>query len=102
MPAYWNLRFLPSEHVDDLLLTSGQSDEWIYGQTPQFTLSSHPSKEDPRPRPALPAELESSVCVVVTVVVDLCLLMPGADSGQHYLQTRDHHINRCFDLSRPR
>ncbi|MCJ1340556.1 Biotin/lipoate A/B protein ligase [Bachmanniomyces sp. S44760] len=43
-----------------------KSDEWIYGQTPQFTLSSHPSKEDPRPRPALPAELESSTQVNIT------------------------------------
>lgn len=31
-----------------------QSSKWIYGQTPQFTLSSHPTAEDDRERPALP------------------------------------------------
>ncbi|PFH62125.1 hypothetical protein XA68_14964 [Ophiocordyceps unilateralis] len=27
---------------------------WVYGQTPQFTLSSYPSEDDPRPRAMLP------------------------------------------------
>ncbi|MDI1487180.1 MAG: hypothetical protein OHK93_006448 [Ramalina farinacea] len=33
-----------------------RSTKWLYGQTPQFTLSSHSSKEDDRPRPPLPAD----------------------------------------------
>ena len=33
-----------------------RSPKWLYGQTPQFTLSSHSSKEDDRPRPSLPAD----------------------------------------------
>jgi lipoate-protein ligase A len=27
------------------------SPEWIFGQTPQFTFSTHPTEEDPRERP---------------------------------------------------
>ncbi|RDA83594.1 hypothetical protein CP532_2864 [Ophiocordyceps camponoti-leonardi (nom. inval.)] len=27
---------------------------WLYGQTPQFTFSTHPTKDDDRPRPSLP------------------------------------------------
>lgn len=38
-----------------------QSLQWTYGQTPQFTLSSHSIEEDDRERPPLPAELPASV-----------------------------------------
>ncbi|KAK2046685.1 hypothetical protein LZ31DRAFT_552140 [Colletotrichum somersetense] len=31
-----------------------ESREWIYGQTPLFTFSTHPSEDDPRERPQLP------------------------------------------------
>ncbi|KAH7133132.1 hypothetical protein B0J13DRAFT_93978 [Dactylonectria estremocensis] len=34
-----------------------QSRSWIYGQTPRFTLSTHPYEDDPRERPKLPFEL---------------------------------------------
>ncbi|KAK0634341.1 hypothetical protein B0T17DRAFT_481550 [Bombardia bombarda] len=34
-----------------------RSPEWIYSQTPQFTFSTHPSEDDPRPRPSPPPEL---------------------------------------------
>ncbi|SLM40411.1 lipoyltransferase and lipoate-protein ligase [Lasallia pustulata] len=34
-----------------------ESPEWIYEQTPQFVLSSHPTEEDDRARPALPQGL---------------------------------------------
>ncbi|KAI3330071.1 hypothetical protein F4824DRAFT_492423 [Ustulina deusta] len=34
-----------------------RSRDWIYAQTPQFTFSSHPTADDPRPRPDLPADL---------------------------------------------
>ncbi|KAK0639116.1 hypothetical protein B0T16DRAFT_309824, partial [Cercophora newfieldiana] len=30
------------------------SADWRFGQTPQFTFSTHPTEEDPRPRPPLP------------------------------------------------
>ncbi|KAI1269953.1 hypothetical protein F5Y18DRAFT_372089 [Xylariaceae sp. FL1019] len=36
------------------------SRDWIYAQTPQFTFSTHPTSEDPRLRPDLPADLPSS------------------------------------------
>ncbi|MCJ1346317.1 Biotin/lipoate A/B protein ligase [Peltigera leucophlebia] len=41
--------------------------DWIYGQTPQFTVSSHPFENDDRERPPLPKELPSSARVFLTV-----------------------------------
>ena len=38
-----------------------QSREWVYGQTPQFTFSTHPSEDDPRERPRLPESLPRDV-----------------------------------------
>ncbi|KAI0457215.1 hypothetical protein F5B21DRAFT_464753 [Xylaria acuta] len=38
-----------------------RSRDWIYAQTPQFTFSSHPTADDPRPRPDLPTDLPSSL-----------------------------------------
>ncbi|KAF9874557.1 lipoyltransferase and lipoate-protein ligase [Colletotrichum karsti] len=35
-----------------------QSREWIYGQTPLFTFSTHPSEDDTRERPELPAKFK--------------------------------------------
>ncbi|KAI9767488.1 MAG: Biotin/lipoate A/B protein ligase [Geoglossum umbratile] len=40
--------------------------DWIYAQTPQFTLSGHAMPEDPRGRPALPASLPLSTRVSIT------------------------------------
>ncbi|KAI0467794.1 hypothetical protein F4859DRAFT_225188 [Xylaria cf. heliscus] len=37
-----------------------RSRDWIYAQTPQFTFSSHPTADDPRPRPDLPTDLPPS------------------------------------------
>ncbi|KAI0205617.1 hypothetical protein F4808DRAFT_455841 [Astrocystis sublimbata] len=37
-----------------------RSRDWIYAQTPQFAFSSHPTAEDPRPRPDLPTDLPAS------------------------------------------
>lgn len=34
-----------------------QSKSWIWGQTPRFTFSTHPTEEDPRPRPELPFDV---------------------------------------------
>ncbi|KAI1750621.1 hypothetical protein F4782DRAFT_541478 [Xylaria castorea] len=33
-----------------------RSRDWVYAQTPQFTFSSHPTADDPRPRPDLPTD----------------------------------------------
>ncbi|KAL6817440.1 hypothetical protein V8C40DRAFT_253119 [Trichoderma camerunense] len=38
-----------------------QSKSWIWGQTPRFTFSTHPTEEDPRPRPELPFDLNMSL-----------------------------------------
>ena len=38
-----------------------QSPEWIYGQTPQFTFSTHPTEDDPRERPTRPEGLPADV-----------------------------------------
>lgn len=38
-----------------------KSREWIYGQTPRFSLCTHPFEEDPRDRPALPFK----VCLLI-------------------------------------
>ncbi|KAJ4144369.1 hypothetical protein LMH87_003253 [Akanthomyces muscarius] len=32
--------------------------DWLYGQTPRFAFCTHPTEEDPRPRPKLPFEQE--------------------------------------------
>ncbi|KKZ64749.1 lipoate-protein ligase A [[Emmonsia] crescens] len=41
--------------------------EWKYCQSPQFTFSTYPTEEDPRPRPPLPADLPSSTRVFLRV-----------------------------------
>ncbi|KAF6813539.1 lipoyltransferase and lipoate-protein ligase [Colletotrichum sojae] len=37
-----------------------ESREWIYGQTPLFSFSTHPSEDDPRERPELPGKFNLS------------------------------------------
>ncbi|MCJ1236760.1 Biotin/lipoate A/B protein ligase [Varicellaria rhodocarpa] len=44
-----------------------QSSEWVYGQTPQFTLSTHPTEDDERARPSLLSELPASAQVNIKV-----------------------------------
>lgn len=39
--------------------------EWKYTQTPQFTFSTFPFEEDPRPRPPLPSSLPPSVSLAL-------------------------------------
>lgn len=34
-----------------------KSKSWIWGQTPKFTFSTHPTEDDPRPRPELPFDV---------------------------------------------
>ncbi|MCJ1469062.1 Biotin/lipoate A/B protein ligase [Pseudocyphellaria aurata] len=41
--------------------------DWIFGQTPQFIVSSHPSEEDDRPRPPLPSKVPPSARVYLKV-----------------------------------
>jgi len=47
------------------------SRDWIYAQTPQFVFSSHPTTDDPRPRPDLPTDLPSSFFPVTPSDADL-------------------------------
>jgi len=46
-----------------------QSPKWLYEQTPQFTLSSHPVEEDDRERPPLPKNFPSSVRAILSQVL---------------------------------
>jgi lipoate-protein ligase A len=39
------------------------SPDWIFGQTPQFTFSTHPTEEDPRERPEVVHTLPYGVSV---------------------------------------
>lgn len=41
--------------------------DWIYTQTPQFTFSTHPTEDDPRPRPPLPDDLPPDFRAAMTV-----------------------------------
>ncbi|KAK7748182.1 hypothetical protein SLS53_001437 [Cytospora paraplurivora] len=43
------------------------SRDWIYNQTPQFTFSTHPSEDDPRERPPLPAGLPEDFRATIAV-----------------------------------
>ena len=43
-----------------------QSYAWLYGQTPSFTFSTHPTDQSDRPPPQLPASLPSSTNVTFT------------------------------------
>ena len=54
-----------------------QSFKWLYGQTPQFTISSHANEEDERPRPPLPKNFPPSVRTLVPVI----MYFPVADTG---------------------
>jgi lipoate---protein ligase len=43
-----------------------RSRDWIYGSTPRFTFSTHPTEEDPRERPPLPDYLPEDFEVSIT------------------------------------
>lgn len=62
-----------------------RSTKWLYGQTPQFTLSNHSSKEDDRPRPPLPADFPPYGHVHVKVA-------GGAFIESHVSLSDDQHI----------
>ncbi len=59
--AELKVRLIDMNSSDTLTVMLTQSMEWIYNQTPQFTLSNHPCKEDARERPTLPLILPPSV-----------------------------------------
>ncbi|KAL2041239.1 hypothetical protein N7G274_006184 [Stereocaulon virgatum] len=44
-----------------------RSSKWLFGQTPQFILSSHPVEEDDRERPPLPVDFPASARVYLKV-----------------------------------
>lgn len=50
-----------------------QSADWIFGQTPQFTFSTHPTEDDPRERPELPASLPHGVSKHGRLLSTYCL-----------------------------
>ncbi|KAL8377341.1 hypothetical protein RB595_008159 [Gaeumannomyces hyphopodioides] len=42
-----------------------RSPEWKFGQTTQFTFSTHPTEDDPRERPPLPSDVPSNAIMTV-------------------------------------
>lgn len=62
-----NPETISSEHAESLLaaipaIRKGydelRSQDWIFAQTPGFTFSTHPTDEDPRPRPDTATQLD--------------------------------------------
>ncbi|EHK16140.1 uncharacterized protein TRIVIDRAFT_163920 [Trichoderma virens Gv29-8] len=50
-----------------------QSKSWIWGQTPRFTFSTHPTEEDPRPRPELPFDLNMCLLAKHGVIEEMTI-----------------------------
>ncbi|KAI1274486.1 hypothetical protein F5Y07DRAFT_390583 [Xylaria sp. FL0933] len=68
-----------------------RSRDWIYGQTPQFTFSTHPTADDPRPRPDLPIDLPAGAAAP-----DLRMTSGAANDrklADSLKGLRLHHIN---------
>ncbi|KAI0851966.1 hypothetical protein F5Y00DRAFT_251423 [Daldinia vernicosa] len=53
--------------------------DWIYAQTPQFTFSTHPTDDDPRPRPPLPDDLPPDFRAAMTVRHGQIIEVSGQD-----------------------
>ena len=77
-----------------------QSHKWLYGQTPQFTISSHANEEDERPRPPLPKDFPPSVRTLLPVIMyflveDTGDLVPNipATQARVYLKVRGGAID---------
>ncbi|KAK3320556.1 hypothetical protein B0T19DRAFT_243042 [Cercophora scortea] len=70
------------------------SPEWIYGQTPQFTFSTHPTEDDPRERPPLPTDLPTNFHLHLTArhgeIQDIAIRGLGSD------QMRDEELSRSL------
>ncbi|CAD6591427.1 MAG: Biotin/lipoate A/B protein ligase [Alectoria sarmentosa] len=59
-----------------------RSSKWLYGQTPQFTLSSHFNEEDERERPPLPKDFPPSARVYLKIksgVIDSSRISVSSD-----------------------
>ncbi|KAH6608238.1 lipoate- ligase a [Trichoderma cornu-damae] len=50
-----------------------QSASWIWGQTPRFTFSTHPTEEDARPRPELPFDLNMRLLAKHGVIEEMSI-----------------------------
>ncbi|KAL9480963.1 hypothetical protein ACSS6W_005749 [Trichoderma asperelloides] len=50
-----------------------KSKSWIWGQTPKFTFSTHPTEEDSRPRPELPFDLNMHLFAKHGVIEDMAI-----------------------------
>ncbi|RYP05619.1 hypothetical protein DL764_003680 [Monosporascus ibericus] len=86
-----------------------RSQGWLYTQTPQFTLSTHPTADDPRPRPALPAYLPQDFRAEITVrhgqitaVSGGCLPQSLVSSYLHEVsdwrsEVDDDRVGRCLN-----
>ncbi|XXG97420.1 hypothetical protein Hte_003721 [Hypoxylon texense] len=69
-----------------------RSPEWIFAQTPQFTFSTHPTDEDPRPRPPLPDDLPSDFRATMTVRHGQITEVSGASLLEPLKSTYLHHV----------
>ena len=63
--------------------------EWIFGQTPQFSFSTHPTEEDPRTRPEVTHELPYDVSHPFLGFVEKAGLMVTVSSPVHRPPRRD-------------
>ena len=59
------------------------SPDWIFGQTPQFTFSTHPTEEDPRERPELVHTLPYGVSARALLTRVAVLTAPVQNTFQH-------------------
>ncbi|OTB16214.1 hypothetical protein K445DRAFT_331784 [Daldinia sp. EC12] len=67
--------------------------DWIYAQTPQFSFSTHPTEDDPRPRPPLPNDLPADFRAAMTVRHGQIIEVSGKDLPEKSLKsTYLHHI----------
>ncbi|KAI1388598.1 uncharacterized protein F4822DRAFT_251166 [Hypoxylon trugodes] len=69
-----------------------KSPEWIYTQTPQFTFSTHPTEDDPRPRPPLPKDLPPDFRATFTVRHGQVTDVSGTDLLAPLKSTYLHHV----------
>ncbi|KAI1311158.1 hypothetical protein F5Y03DRAFT_382291 [Xylaria venustula] len=86
-----NVEILDAGDVEDIPEVQAgvaelRSRDWIYAQTPQFTFSSHPTADDPRPRPDLPTDLPPSF-------FPASVAAPGTGIGAALSGLHLHHID---------
>ncbi|OJD27360.1 hypothetical protein ACJ73_01244 [Blastomyces percursus] len=68
--------------------------EWKYCQSPQFTFSTHPTEDDPRPRPPLPSNLPSSTRVFLRVksgAIISCQISTSTHTEEANIQSEKIH-----------